>query len=456
MKITVGSATRVSGCSQQVASAIEDRLTFPNPKYLETQRLGYSTYSINQQIQCLRYEGSTLVIPRGFTSQAAQIGTQYGEKMEYVDERPVLPDVEFQFTGCLRPFQFTAVNAMLQKPFGVLQSPTGSGKTVAALALIAERKQPALIVVHTKELLNQWIDRIETFLSIPKVEIGIIGAGKMRVGNRVTVALVQSLVKCVEDAHEYVGNLIVDECHRCPSKTFLDVVTAFDCLYMTGLSATPYRRDGLTRLIYFYLGEKQYEVPAAQMVDEGRICRAVVKTVDTAFSSLVDGSAEYSKLLSELTQDECRNELISSTVAGSESTGLTLVLSDRKTHCTTLQAMLRDDHGINAEVLTGDMSEKARTAMVDRLRSGGIKTLCATGQLIGEGFDLPQIETVVLATPVKFSGRLIQYIGRALRPANGKDHAIIIDFTDRLVGVLAAGANARRRVFKNMPGIDVL
>ena len=228
-----------------------------------------------------------------------------------------------------------------------------------ALAVIAERKQPSLIVCHTKELLNQWIDRIESFLGIPKAEVGIIGNGKMRIGYRVTVALVQSLDKHTEDVFEHIGFLIVDECHRCPSKIFLDVVSAFDCKFMLGLSATPWRRDGLTRLIWYYLGDRLHQVDADKLVDLGHICRAEVITIETGFMTLIDGSLEYSRMLSELTQDRERNCLVARIAAHEVQTcrGITLVLSDRKEHCETL-AMLLADHGVKADVLTGDLQRQ--------------------------------------------------------------------------------------------------
>ncbi|MFH0996414.1 MAG: DEAD/DEAH box helicase [Pseudomonadota bacterium] len=332
--------------------------------------------------------------------------------------------MDFHFSGTLKPFQREAVAAVLKKDFGTLQAPTGSGKTVMALAIIAARRQPALIVVHTKELLTQWVDRIETFLGIPKADIGIIGGGKMRIGDKITVALVQSLVKYAEDVYEHVGFLIVDECHRAPSKTFTDCVSLFDSKYMLGLSATPWRRDGLTRLIWFYLGDKVHEVNGQHLVDDGHICRAEVVTIETNFQTDLDGSTQYSKMLSELCADEDRNILVASHAASEAngSSGISLVLSDRKGHCDALQAAL-SDIGTDADVLTGDTSTKDRMALSGKLLSGDVRILIATGQLIGEGFDLPEISSVVLATPVKFSGRLIQYIGRAI-PREGlrEDH----------------------------------
>ena len=456
MKIRIDHQSIITGAKPETLADIRRRLTFPNQAWLENERRGFSNYKTPALLECFEPSPDGLSFPRGFTGQACRIAKRYGEDVTVVDNRREFPDVDFHFIGTLKPFQQDAVNDVLAKPFGTLQAPTGSGKTVMALALIAARKQPALIVVHMKELLHQWIERIETFTGIPKTEIGIIGGGKMQIGNKITVALVQSLCKCADDVFEYIGFLIVDECHRCPSKTFLDVVTAFDCKYMLGLSATPWRRDRLTRLIWFYLGDKVHEVNGQHLFDEGHICRAVVETIETDFRTDIDGSTEYSRMLSELCLDPERNKLVALHACheANGSSGISVVLSDRKSHCGALQAAMLSN-GIDTDVLTGDTTSKDRTALTDKLRAGKVRVLVATGQLIGEGFDLPEITSVILATPIKFSGRLIQYIGRALRPSPGKDHARIIDFMDSRVGVLAAGARSRLRIFTGMPGITI-
>ena len=456
MKITVNHQTIITDCRPQTLGEIRDQLTFQNPEYLENQKRNFSNYQTPRSIECFTTFPGGLVFPRGFSKRASQIARKYGELVEGDDQRRSLPSVNVQFSGVLKPFQKTAVDAALSRPFGTLQAPTGSGKTVMALSVIAARQQPALVICHTGELLHQWVDRIVAFTDIPKSEIGIISGKKMRIGSRITVGLAQSLCKCKEDVFEHIGFLIVDECHRCPSKTFMDVVTAFDCQYMLGLSATPWRRDKLTRLIHFYLGDEVHKVDGQHLIDEGHICRAVVETIETDFRTDIDGSTEYSRMLSELCLDPERNELVALHACheANGSSGISVVLSDRKSHCSALQAAMLSN-GIDADVLTGDTTTKDRTALTDKLRAGNVRVLVATGQLIGEGFDLPEITSVILATPIKFSGRLIQYIGRALRPSPGKDHARIIDFMDSRVGVLAAGARSRLRIFMGMPGITI-
>jgi superfamily II DNA or RNA helicase len=448
MKLILDNRLTLQNTPQITVDDIKRRLTIDNPVYLDNEKMGRWNGATERYLRLYSSpRADMLTVPRGYSGQVIALLKRQEIRFQIEDRRRTLPLVRFNFTGELRDFQKEAAAAMLKRDFGTLAAPTGSGKTIMALYLIAVRKQPTIIVVHTKELLHQWLARIETFLSIPKQEIGIIGDGKMTLGKRITVATVQSLVKIAEQVSPYIGHLIVDECHHCPSRTFTEVTTVFDSKYMLGLSATPYRRDGLSQLIFRYVGDVVHRVEKAGLVETGNVLPFEVVTRETRFESSYDGSEEYSRMLSELTEDHERNRLIADTVKeNGRGRGISLVLTDRKAHCETLQALLKR-RGLHAEVLTGDCTSRDRKEIVDRLNRGEIKTLVATGQLIGEGFDCKGLSRLFLATPIKFDGRLIQYLGRVLRPAPGKDKAIIIDFIDSRVGVLKAAARARARVY---------
>jgi superfamily II DNA or RNA helicase len=319
-----------------------------------------------------------------------------------------------------------------------------------ALALVARRQQPTLVVVHTRELLEQWVERIGTFLGIPASEVGVIGNGKKRIGDKITVALVQSLYKCASEVVPHIGHLVADECHRAPSRTFTEAVSAFDCRYMLGLSATPWRRDGLTRLIWWHLGDLVFEVDRGALQEAGQVLRAEVVWRETEFESSFDASTEYSRMLSELTQDSERNDLIVGDIVqeAANGGGICLVLSDRKSHIKDLAQRLVQK-GIESTVLIGDMSSSERQAVVSALGVGKFKGLLATAQLIGEGFDCPELSTLFLSTPIRFDGRLLQCLGRVLRPAPGKGRARVYDYCDSHVGVLEHSAKVRQRVYEN-------
>lgn len=449
MKITLTNKLTLEGVHSPLEVELMDRLTLDNPRWIENDRMGRWNGKTPRLLKFYEkaVDGS-LIIPRGFARQVLFMCKRHNVKYQLIDKRRTLPEVDFKFLGQLRPFQLEAVKAIAKRDFGTLASPTGSGKTIMALFLIAERKQPALVVCHTRELQDQWVNRIGIFLGIPAREVGRIGGGKRIIGGKITVALVQSLYKIAGEVAPYISHLVIDEAHRCPSRTFTEAVTAFDSKYMLGLSATPWRRDKLSKLIFSHLGDVVYEIKKDALIDTGDVLRADVIVRETNFESGHDPSKEYSKMLSELTEDPDRNTLIACDVAreAANGGGICLVLSDRRVHCQTIRKMLVD-RGVNAELLTGDLSNKQRQRIVEVLNDGKVKILCATGQLIGEGFDCKELSTLFLATPIKFSGRLLQYLGRVLRPAAGKEKARVFDYIDVNVGVLKASAKARQRVY---------
>jgi superfamily II DNA or RNA helicase len=441
---------RLTGIPAQLYDLLIQRLKFPNPKYLENARMGRWNRGVPKELRFYyRLRGGGLVIPRGFIRQLITTCRRLDITYTVEDRRRSLPPVDYAFNGQLRPFQKQAVQHMLRKEFGTLNSPTGSGKTVMALYILAQRRQPALIIVHTADLARQWSERIETFLNIPVKEIGRIGGGKKKIGEKITVALVQSLYKCAETVAPQVGHLIVDECHRTPSRTFTDAVTEFDARYMLGLSATPWRRDNLSKLIFWHLGDVHHQVEKNDLIRTGQVLPADIIFRETEFKPYYDPVQEYSKMLSELTLDDDRNRLIAADIAAEAAShpGICLVLTDRKKHCDSLAALLRYGFSLPVDILTGDLNAGERQQVMDRLQEGRIKVLIATGQLIGEGFDCRELTTLFMATPVRFSGRIIQYLGRILRPAPGKKRARVFDYVDINVEPLLKAADARKRIY---------
>ncbi len=400
MIITITNRLSLAAVPPALRQMLIEKLEFPNPKWLENERMGRWNRGTPPRLKFYGKAGSDgLWIPRGCLRQLILECRRTGVDYCIEDRRRRLPPVDFDFHGLLRPFQQAAVAQMLARDFGTLNAPTGSGKTVMALAMVARRRQPALIVVHTKELAAQWVERIETFLGIPPDACGLIAGGRSRIGERVTVALVQSLYKCAEEAAARTGFVVVDECHRCPSRTFTEAVTGFDSLYML-----PYH----------------------------------------------DPVAEYSRMLAELTADTERNLLIAGDVAqeAAATSGVCLVLSDRKAHCENLQTLLRLRFKVESDLLTGDLAMVERQRVIERLNAGQLRVVIATGQLVGEGFDSSRLSTLFLATPIRFSGRVLQYLGRVLRPAPGKEKARVFDYVDVQVDTLVHAARARQRVYR--------
>jgi superfamily II DNA or RNA helicase len=450
LKIILSNRLNLSNIPRNLRQSLIEKLTLENPRWIENERMNRWNWNTEKLLRFYeKTKDGGLKIPRGYIRQLIYLCRRYHIPYEIEDRRRCLRPVKLSFLGRLKPFQQEGVDSMLSRDFGTLSAPTGSGKTVMALYMIAKRSQPTLVIVHRKDLAFQWIDQMRVFFGIPASEVGFIGGGKHEVGKVVTVALVQSLYNRLEDVVPQIGHVVVDECHRTPSRTFTEAVTAFDSRYMIGLSATPWRRDQLSRLIFWHLGGVYHEMKKSDLIESGDLLSAEIIFRETAFTPYSDPVKEYSRMLSELVADDKRNHLIASDVAQEvrKKEGVNLILSDRKTHCETLKVLLQYKFKVSSELLTGDLSDCQRRRVVDRLEHEQVSVLIATGQLIGEGFDCRALSTLFLATPIKFSGRVLQYLGRVLRPGPGKKKARVYDYVDVNVDVLKAAARARQKVY---------
>jgi len=442
--MTVGADCFLQGGSAALVSELEHRLTIDNPKYKDAKKYGrWVGKRLQQKLHFYRLDRNGIRFPRGFAKSAVRLCKKHmGQVPEIIDRRRLLPDYEFTFHGTLRPYQSLAVNDVLKSHFGVLAASTGSGKTVMALAIIAARKQPTLVLLHSKELMYQWRDRVREFL---RMDAGLVGDGHYEI-RPLTVAIVNTARKRITDLPNHFGHIVVDECHRVPASLFTEVVRAFDCQYILGLSATAYRReDGLTQLIYFYMGDKTHQVDARQLAATGAVLKPEFIQRRTAFTYTFRG--DYQALLTALTQDPARNQQIADDIAAAVRTtpGTILVVSDRVAHCETIAGLLAEK-GVEASLLTGRLGSDERAKIVDSVRQSKVQVLISTLQLVGEGFDAAGLSTLFLTTPIKFSGRLRQVIGRILRPAAGKQPRVI-DYIDDRVGVLRTSARARQKIY---------
>ena len=443
--MTVDGQCHLANITPALLQILQNRLTIDNPKYHAAKKYGrWIGKNFQQQLFFYDIDDRGISFPRGYAGQAVNLCKKHlGQGPRIVDNRRLLAEVDFNFQGDLRPYQQEAVKDVLQKHFGVLVAGTGSGKTVMALAVLAERRQPTLVLLHSKELMYQWQERISQFLGI---QAGLIGDGRFDI-QPVSVAIVNTARKRLNDLTDHFGHLIVDECHRVPASLFTDVVKAFGSYYMLGLSATAYRReDGLTRLIYLYMGDRSHQVDPKKLTETGAVLKPVFIQQQTDFAYGFRGN--YHHLMSALTKNPARNQQIVEDIATEAgcSKGTILVVSDRVAHCRKLADML-GEKGLPASVLTGRLNAAERAAIVESVHCGRVKILISTLQLVGEGFDAAGLTTLFLTTPIKFTGRLRQVIGRILRPASGKQPKVI-DYVDHQVGVLRNSARIRLQAYE--------
>ena len=443
--LKVAGQCHLSGITTPFLHVLQENLTIDNPKYKDAKKYGrWVGRNFKQKLFLFEMDESGILFPRGVAAQAVALCKKYmGRGPLIEDQRRRLAEIDFNFQGELRPYQQKALQDILRRHFGVLIATTGSGKTVMALEAIARRCQPTLILVHSRELMYQWEERVRQFLGI---DAGLIGDSKFDI-QPLSIAIVNTARKRLDELTPRFGHLIVDECHRVPATLFTEVVKRFDSYFMLGLSATAFRReDGLTRLIYLFMGERVHQVDSKELTATGAVLKPEFIQKKTGFQYVFRGN--YQALMNSLTKNEMRSQqIVDDIYAESMKTeGIILVVSDRVAHCRKLGDMLAGK-GLKVSVLTGKQTKAERSEIVESVHCGEIKVLISTLQLVGEGFDAAGLATLFLTTPIKFTGRLQQVIGRIRRPASGK-HPRVIDYVDEHVGVLRNSARIRRKAYE--------
>jgi superfamily II DNA or RNA helicase len=447
MRMTISNKGLLENLSPYWISAIKNLLTIDNPEYKAAQQRllqkgsKRKVFGIPRKLYFFEnVDINSLLFPRGAAGLIHQTVSPY-EKIEFIDASFALPKVSFKFNGELREYQEQAVNGILPKRFGILEAGTGSGKTVMAISIIASRKQPTLIIVHTKELLYQWQERLKTFL---KIDCGLIGDGLFDV-QPVTVGIVNTVGKRIDKLKDKFGHLIVDECHRVPASLFKNVVDQIPCRYLLGLSATPYRNDGLEDIIGWYMGTHRITIDPHILKEVGAILVPDIIIRETTFGYRSKKS-DYQTLLSELINDKIRNNMIINDIRKEAKIGnISLVVSDRIEHLCTLAEKLK----IKSAILTGGTKPEIRKEVIQQLSQGEIKILLSTSQLIGEGFDCPGLTNLFITMPIKYEGKLTQIIGRILRPVDGKEPKVY-DYFDRCVAVLKKQGLQRQNIYSTL------
>jgi superfamily II DNA or RNA helicase len=260
--------------------------------------------------------------------------------------------------------------------------------------------------------LEQWQERVQAFLGIPKHEIGIIGKGKAKIGKQITIATIQSLPKQMEQIQTHFGTILVDECHHIPAETFRNTIDKLETFYLYGLTTTPFRKNNDDKLIFAFLGEIISEIAPSE-IENFKYAQILVRNteLDIPFNSKTDNFETLSKIL---IHDSQRNKLILNDIKGELSKGKRIaIITERKEHIDTLYLFLKQSYEV--VTLSGDDSESNRKSKWQTLRQGNFQALITTGQYFGEGSDLSNINSLFLVYPFSFKGKLIQYIGRVQR-----------------------------------------
>ena len=419
----------------QLPQALANRLVrlaaFQNPEFYKAQAMRMSVWDKPRVIGCAENYPLHIALPRGCLEAAQDLLHDNGIRCDLRDERFAGEPLDVNFSGTLRHDQAAAVAAMLKHDAGVLCAPTAFGKTVAAAALIARRGVNTLVLVHRTELLRQWQDRLQAFLGVGKGVVGTIGGGKAKPTGKIDIAVMQSLSRqgIVDALVENYGQVIADEFHHVGAVSFDAILNRVKAKFLVGLTATPIRCDGQQPIIFMQCGPIRHKVSRSEGAphDLEVLPRLSYRRIAVAPDAGIQGVFRH------LADDVERTDTIAAEVVDAFARGRKiLVLTERTEH---LEAMVAALVGrIPAPfVLHGRMSKKQRAALIAELADlppDAPRVLLATGRLVGEGFDHPPLDTLVLAMPISWKGTLQQYAGRLHREHASKTDVRIIDFVD--------------------------
>jgi superfamily II DNA or RNA helicase len=434
-----------------LSGKIMEAVTIKNPEYYKAQSRRMPTSSIPRVIKCYTENQNFLILPRGCRADLDKLLVDSGIEVLYKDESFEGEPLAAQFTGQLTSQQTDAVSQLLLHDNGVLSATTGFGKTVAAAALIAERKVNTLIIVDKTQLKQQWVSQLKSFLTLPEKEIGEVGGGKRKITGKVDVVTLQSLAYKgeVKSFITQYGQVIVDECHHISAFTFERVLKHVRARYVYGLTATPIRKDGLHPIIFMQCGPIRYKVDArSQAKVRPLIHKLIVR--NTRFSSKSENIQELYKYLAK---DEKRNQMLFEDVLHAlEERRSPIILTERIEHLEYLSDKFKG-FAKNIIVLSGNLSKKEQKAALERLANTPDteeRLVIATGKYIGEGFDDARLDTLFLAMPISWKGTLQQYVGRLHRLHDQKLEVRVYDYVDKRVPVLERMFAMRQSGYKTM------
>ena len=423
---------------------------FQNPEFYRAQAMRRSTFGIPRVVACAELLSHHLALPRGCCEAMQELLEEVGVGLDLEDERKLGRAVDAAFLGKLTNEQRMAAHALLAHDTGVLAAATGFGKTVVAASVIASRGVNTLVLVHRRQLMDQWIAQLRAFLDLPVSAVGRIGGGRRTPGGIVDVATIQTLErgKTVDDIVADYGHLIVDECHHLSAVSFEAVARRAKAKYVLGLSATVKRKDGHHPIVFMQCGPVRFRTNAkAEARRRPFRHRAILRPTQFRLPAAIDADRPpIQHIYAALADDEDRNRLILDDVlAASEAGRSPILLTERKDHARRLAERL-ERCARNVLLLRGGMGAKQRREIIQRLEDipdGEERVLVATGRYIGEGFDDARLDTLFLAMPVSWKGTLAQYVGRLHRLHPQKREVLVYDYLDDAVPVLSRMGNKR-------------
>jgi superfamily II DNA or RNA helicase len=455
VRATVGAEIVLRDLSIRSIERLRFALSYPHPEYVQAIRLRRPPPpGVPLRFECMtEWPDGSISVPRGAVDvvRAALAADDLGT--EFVDARTDGSPIHVDRSPAGRAYQTLGVVRLRNKTQGIVTLPCGGGKTKLGACAIADLARTAVVLVHTGDLLDQWVEEVRTSLGI---EPGIVDDHHKDVGAPVVVASVFSLAPMLEadpSIGARFGLAIVDEAHHAPANTFQRVMRHLPARQRLGLTATP-REDGHDKLFDWSFGPRLLVKTLQELVDEGFLMMPKVVSVPTAFEHEMSPTdpRRLTKLHRAIVRDAARNEIVADLVMWEEQAGETvLLLANRKELCHKLAKLLAS-RGVNYRTVVGSTGKTKRKAALNELRAGEASVVIATS-LADEGLNVPRLSRIVLAFPEKARGKTIQRVGRLTRMWDGKD-PVLYDVVDPKVDTLVRRAGERRRAYRSI-GIDV-
>ena len=431
---------------KDLPSSMQDRLirisAFQNPEFYKAQAMRLSTYGKPRVISCSESFPEYLGLPRGCLEEVVDLFRKNGVKTEIQDERNAGHRITVSFSTELRAEQHDAVEQLVSFDDGILCAPTAFGKTVVAACLIAKRGVNALVLVHRRQLMDQWRERLASFLSLSSNEVGQFGGGKNKRTGLIDVAVIQSLHRrgVVQDFVADYGHVIVDECHHLSAFTFESVLRQIKAKYVLGLTATPSRKDGHHPIIYMQCGPVRFFLSPKKAAKFSHLQHKVTPRFTNFRWNGPENENPIHEIYAALIADAPRNDMIVNDVRQALLDERSpLVLTSRTEHLDSLAGRIR---GLcqHVFVLKGGMGVKQRKQIAESISvvpPDDPRIILATGSYLGEGFDDARLDTLFLTMPISWRGTLQQYVGRLHRLHENKKEVLVYDYADTFVPMLA-------------------
>lgn len=443
--------------SDSLTEWLVKQLTFLNPVYEEAMRRNRYIRDIPQYIKLYSLTPSGIVVPRGYLQSIEDALIGKGLSLTIVDNRILHKPIDIESDITLRPYQTPAKNELLSHPNGMLVAPAASGKTIMGLDIFATVRQKMLWLTHTNRLAKQVKERIlgaednpPAILNLTEDDIGIIGGGKRRIGNKVTIGMIQTLARNVElltDIGQEFGLVIIDEAHHVPASTFLKVTEYLASYYLYGLTATPYRRDKLEDIMFATVGRPNAIISREDVKREKGIITPTVFVRSIRWPAW-EGN-DYHYIMREMVvPNEIRSDIISTDIINEAKQGnYCIAISTRKSYCEIVYEKV-SRYWKKAGIATGDYSRKHNDLQVRKLENGEITVLVTTFELLGEGFDVKKLNRGFIILPFRERARVEQAVGRIQRTHPGKKDAILYEYVDEGIGILQDQFRSRESTYR--------